>query len=195
MSTARRLRGLVGAGGLVLTAGVAWRSGAGPLESRVFRVINDLPDGLYRPAWVVMQCGALGAAPLVGGGALLAGDSDLAARAVVGGTGAWILAKVVKRTVGRARPGQLLPRTRVRGRAATGLGYLSGHAAVATVLATVLARGAPGQDTPAAAGSAAAAALLVTVVGGARIYVGAHLPLDVAGGIFLGLVVESLLPG
>lgn len=84
----------------------------------------------------------------------------------------------------RPRPVALLPGTRRRGREAAGLGYLSGHAAVAVALgmAAVPRLGPAGR---------ALALSAVPLVGLTRIYVGAHLPLDVAGGAALGLAVEA----
>ena len=62
---------------------------------------------------------------------------------------------------------------------AAGLGYLSGHAGVAVALgAAALPRLGPG--------GRALTLAAVPVVGLTRIYVGAHLPLDVAGGAALG---------
>ena len=103
-----------------------------------------------------------------------------------GGTSAWALSKVAKRIVRRPRPAILLPGTRCRGREAAGLGYLSGHAGVAVALgAAALPR----------LGTAGRALTLSTVpvVGLTRVYVGAHLPLDVAGGMALGLAIEAAM--
>jgi undecaprenyl-diphosphatase len=133
-----------------------------------------------------MQLGALGASPAAAGAALLAGDRELAGRLLAGGTSAWALSKVVKRLVRRPRPAGLLAGTRCRGREPTGLGYLSGHAGVAVALGAAafprLGRG--GRALTLAA---------VPVVGLTRIYVGAHLPLDVAGGAALGVVIDATL--
>ena len=72
---------------------------------------------------------------------------------------------------------------RARARPA-GLGYLSGHAGVAVALgAAALPRLGP-------AGRALALSV-IPVVGLTRVYVGAHLPLDVVGGAALGLAVEA----
>jgi undecaprenyl-diphosphatase len=118
--------------------------------------------------------------------ALAAGRRQLAGRLVVGGTVTWGLAKVVKRFVRRGRPTAILSDVHCRGPEARGHGYLSGHAAVATAL---VAAALP--ELPPATRQAALAA--AAVVGLARIYVGAHLPLDVAGGIALGLLVDAAL--
>ena len=106
----------------------------GPREARVFLAVNGLPDALYPAAWVVMQAGAFGAVPAASASAWLTGDRVLAGRLLAGGTAAWALSKLVKQAVRRPRPAVLLPGTRGRGRDATGLGYLSGHAAVAIAL-------------------------------------------------------------
>jgi membrane-associated phospholipid phosphatase len=173
-----------GTAALLVTATAVRRDRVGPGEDLVFRAVNGLPDSLYLPAWVVMQLGTLGAAPAAAGVAWLAGDGELAARLLVSGTATWALSKLVKQVVRRPRPAALLPHTHRRGRDAAGLGYLSGHAGVAVALgAAALPRLGP-------VGRALALST-VPVVGLTRVYVGAHLPLDVAGGAALGLAVEA----
>lgn len=181
-----RVRLVAGSAALLVTAAAARRDHVAPAEAAVFRAVNALSGWLYPPAWVVMQLGALGAAPAAAGAAWLAGDRELAGRLLAGGTGAWALSKVVKRMVQRPRPAILLAGTRRRGREAAGLGYLSGHAGVAVVLgAAAFPRLGPG--------GRALTLGAVPVVGASRIYVGAHLPLDVAGGAALGLVLDAAL--
>jgi glycosyltransferase 2 family protein len=171
---------------LLATAVAARRDRVGPCETAAFRAVNDLPSSLYPPAWVVMQLGTLGAAPASAGTAWLAGDRQLAGRLLAGGTGAWILSKAVKRIVRRPRPANLVPGTHCHGRDAAGLGYLSGHAGVAVALGTAaLPRlGRAGRALTLSA---------IPAVGLSRIYVGAHLPLDVAGGAALGLVIDAAI--
>lgn len=188
MSARGRL--LLGLAGVAATASVVQRDRIGPRELRVFRAANDLPDDLYQVLWVVMQGGAVGAAPAAAVAAGLAGRPALARRLLLSGGGSWLLAKVVKRFVQRPRPVVLFPETHCRGAEASGLGYLSGHAAVSVALASAVLPQVPPR---------ARAALLVAVpvIGFARMHVGAHLPLDVAGGAALGLAVDaavSLVP-
>lgn len=169
---------------LLFTAVAARGNRVGACEERTFRAINGLPDALYPPGWVVMQLGSLGAAPATAGAAWLAGDRKLAGRLLTVGSVTWMLSKGVKHAVRRDRPATLLPDIRSRGRDAAGLGYLSGHAGVAFALgAAALPRlSRPGRVL--AMGAAPAVAL-------ARVYVGAHLPLDIIGGAALGLAVEA----
>ena len=87
---------------------------------------------------------------------------------------------------GSTGPAGALPLTEelLRHSPSGGLGFVSGHAAVAAFLATMawpyLGR--------AARWVVGAAAVLVCL---ARVYVGAHLPLDVLGGAALGLAVAG----
>jgi membrane-associated phospholipid phosphatase len=179
-----RVRLGAGVAALLATASAARRDRVGPWEARAFRAVNGLPDPWRLPAWVIMQLGAFGAVPAAATAAWLAGDGELAGRLLASGTSAWGLAKLVKQVVRRPRPVALLPGTRRRGREAAGLGYLSGHAAVSVALgaAAVPRLGPVGR---------ALALSAVPLVGLTRIYVGAHLPLDVAGGAALGLAVGA----
>lgn len=162
------------------------RTGVPAWDAAAFRFVNALPDALAPLAWLPMQAGAL-ATPLVSGTVIaLRGDLRSGIRVAASGAGAWAMAKALKRVVARGRPGDHDPATVLRiGSADHGLGYPSGHAAVAATVALAWPN-----DTsswvPAALGALAA------TVGITRVYVGAHYPLDVIGGWALGAVIGEM---
>ena len=59
-----------GAAALLITAVAAHRDRVSRCEAAAFRAVNDMPGWLSPPAWVVMQSGALGAAPAAAGAAM-----------------------------------------------------------------------------------------------------------------------------
>ena len=148
-------------------------------EHTANRLVNRLPEPLHYPLWVVMQSGTAGAPVVAGGVALAAGRPVGAVRLTASGVSAYVFAKAVKRVVGRGRPGELVAGVVIRGRPATGGGYVSGHAAVSMALAVEAAALVPRWARP----FLVVGALVVAL---ARVYVGAHLPLDVFGGAALG---------
>lgn len=180
---AARLAG--GAAVLGVTSMLARRSAPPRAEIACFDAVNTLPEPLHGPLWPVMQLGALAAVPAVAGVLHVTGHRRAARRALISGTTTWVLAKAVKRAVRRPRPAGLDPSVQIRGVAATGDGFVSGHAAVAAALAASAAPDFPGWEPTLAA--------LAGIVGTSRIYVGAHLPLDVVGGAALGLAVQALV--
>jgi undecaprenyl-diphosphatase len=164
---------------------VAWWHARRPdvtgIEERVMRVINHGPDRPYRPVYVVMQLGSLGGG-LAAGALLTRRDRRTGIATMVAVTAAWGASKVVKRFTGRGRPDAHLEAITIRGAPQRGLGFPSGHAGVAIVVALTTAPVVPRPVAIVVAGAA-----VTTVL--ARVYVGAHLPLDVAGGAAMGLAL------
>jgi membrane-associated phospholipid phosphatase len=186
------LRLVLGTGLLVLTGVLVNSRQVGVHEENVFRLVNDLPlpFWLWPPLWTVMQLGNLLAIPVVALAAALTRRWRLAFDAVVAGGAMYLFARVVKEYVRRGRPQDLLAGVHVHGEAATGLGYVSGHSAVAVALATVASPYLGRRGRRVAWGLALTVCL-------SRMWVGAHLPLDVVGGAALGwlagVVVHLLL--
>jgi membrane-associated phospholipid phosphatase len=158
---------------------------AGP-EADAFRLVNDLPSVPFGLVWVPMQLGNLLVVPAAVLAALAFRHWRLAAGLALAGAGVYALAKVVKRFVERGRPSDLLDDVVVRGAAPHGLGFVSGHIAVVTALALVAWPWLPRWGRWVA--GVGVAAVFFT-----RIYVGAHLPLDMVGGAALGLAVGALV--
>lgn len=169
------------------TAQLARRPGVARWEERAFRLANSSVGPMERPLWWTMQFGN-GLVAVVAPAALGSRGRRPAdcARVGVAAFGAWQLAKGVKALVARPRPAALLDDVALRDGDPDGRGFVSGHATVAMTVATTAAPLVSDRDR---------ALLLVAagVVAFARVHVGAHLPLDVVGGLALGAVWARLV--
>jgi membrane-associated phospholipid phosphatase len=158
----------------------------GDAESAVFEAINGLPGAAFAPLWVPMQLGNIVAVPALAAAALMFRHLRLSAGILLAGVSCWYLARMVKEAVGRGRPAALISETILRQAPTGGGGYISGHATIAFALATVLHPYLPRPWR-------IVAWVLAALVGFARVYVGAHLPLDVIGGAALGCAVGIVM--
>ena len=180
------VRVVVGGAILALSAAIAGTERLSTFERDLFRLVNHLPSALDIPLIAVMQAGTIAAVPACAAVALATRRPRLARDLAIAGTAAWLLARVVKDIVSRARPDALLSDVILRHATPTGLGFPSGHAAVAAALAT-----AAGPFLPRRARHATW--LVVALVAVGRVYVGSHLPDDVLGGAALGWIVGAAL--
>ena len=182
------VRLVVGCVVLVLTALAIHKDYLGSREAAVFRLVNDLalPGWTWPGVWLLMQLGVIGAVPLVAAAALATRHLRLALDAVLAAGSIYLVAKLIKQFVQRGRPDSLLDEVNILGEPAGGLGYVSGHCAVAVALATV---SSPylGRRARRVAWALAATVCL------ARMYVGAHLPFDILGGAALGWAAGALV--
>lgn len=151
-------------------------------ERDVFESINHLSDVISGPVQAVMLFGVFPAIPVTAIVAMVFRRFRLAAVLLASGCLAYALARLGKPIVDAGRPLAVLPNADVivRGAIAQGLGYPSGHSAVSAALAFAA--------LPYLNGRYRWLILFVPlVVGFGRIYVGAHLPLDVLGGWAIGI--------
>ena len=182
------VRVVLGAGILAMTTTAIHKDFIGDREAALFRVVNELalPGWTWPGVWLVMQLGVIGAVPLVAVLALVTRRLRLALDAVLAAGSIYLIAKLVKEFVQRGRPQTLLDNVNILGEPARGLGYVSGHSAVAVALATVA--------SPYLGRRARRVAwVLAGCVCLARMYVGSHLPFDVVGGAALGWAAGSLV--
>jgi undecaprenyl-diphosphatase len=186
----RRWLPVAGAGAVALgLSSLAARHGTvGPAEEAAFDAVNSLPDALFRPMYVLQLPGVLVVGPLVAVGAVTRGRHRLAAAALAATAGKLVAERVLKAAVTRERPYTSIgPGVRTRGDVPHhGQSFTSGHAILTTSLAVVVMPWLPGRWrwVPWA---------LVGGNGVARIYVGAHNPLDVIGGVGIGLMVGAVV--
>jgi undecaprenyl-diphosphatase len=174
--------GLVGVAIAVLLLGRV--DHVSPLEIRVFRAVNGWPNWPGVVLDPVMDLGVVVAVPIVAVICAIFRRFVMGAVVAVSGGLAYGLAILSKHAIGRNRPGVILEHVHIRGVSATGLGFPSGHAAVSTAIAVAVI-GYLGWP------KAWWLLVLPALVGLARIYVGAHLPLDVLGGVSIGLATAS----
>jgi undecaprenyl-diphosphatase len=177
----------VGLGLAVLGIGflIAQRGQITLIERDLFRIVNDLPPLVLPAVWLVMQLGNVVAVAALTVVAALFRKFRMARDLLLSGGLAYLAADLVKGVVRRERPIGL-PVGDVLNEQVTGLGFISGHSAVAAALATAAAPYLSRRPRRALWG-------LAWTVGLARIYVGAHLPLVVLGGVGAGWAIGSLV--
>ncbi|SEO83585.1 phosphatase PAP2 family protein [Trujillonella endophytica] len=154
------------------------------VERDLFRLVNDLPGIVLPAVWLVMQLGNVVAVPVLAAVAALLRRFRAARDLLVSGLLAYFAADLVKSIVGRERPGGLPVGAVLHEGSIGGIGFVSGHSAVAAALATAVAPYLNRRGRRLAWTLAWGVAL-------ARVYVGAHLPLDVLGGLALGWAIGS----
>ena len=158
----------------------------GPIERAAFHAVNGLPDWLYSPMLLFQYLGVLAMPLVVAVGALAFRRWRLAAALVLVVPLKLALERVVKLLVERERPGTTVPDAVLRGVHPAGLSFVSGHAIITFAIAGLLGLVLPRRW-------AVVAFVLATLNGVARVYLGAHNPLDVVGGAAVGLAIAAVL--
>jgi membrane-associated phospholipid phosphatase len=196
MTTARSRRRRVDALTVVAaTAGTALCAWAvspgvvGGVERAVFRFVNGWPDALRWPLWAFQILGVLAVPLVVALGALAFRKWRLAiALVLLVPVKLLVEREVLKVLVERQRPGTTIPDAVLRGDdvPSAGLSFPSGHAVIAFGIVALL--------WPYLRRRWQLVVLALAVLNSvARVYLGAHAPLDVIGGACAGLAVGALL--
>jgi membrane-associated phospholipid phosphatase len=178
----------IGVGMVVVAALIARNGDVGQAERAVFRAINRLPGWLFPVLWPIAQLGNLLAGPVVAAVAAVLRRWRLCVAALV--VTFVDLEEPLKNLVERERPGTTVGDVTRHGGDVplSGLSFPSGHAMLAAALATIV--------TPYLRGRWRIVPwVLVVGVCLARVYVGAHNPLDVVAGCGLGLLIGAAICG
>lgn len=178
---------VIGGSLILLASSIGVRDGGvDPWEEALFHAINGLPSWLESPMQVVELVGALWIGPAVAAVALIIFRKPRLAVAAVAVTASkLVLERIVKLVVERQRPGVSTPDAITRGVPVRGLAFVSGHAILLSALAGVVSPYLPRRWK-------ALPWTVVTLVCIARVYLGAHNPLDVIGGAALGLSIAGV---
>jgi membrane-associated phospholipid phosphatase len=158
----------------------------GPAERAVFHAVNGLPGWLHQPMLYAQYLGVLGVPLVFAAAALLFRRWRLAAALVLVVPCKLGLERVAKLLVQRQRPGTTVPDAILRGVPHGGLSFTSGHAIITFAIAGLLVMVLPRRW-------GVVAIVLAVCNAVARVYLGAHNPLDVVGGAAIGLIIAAVL--
>jgi undecaprenyl-diphosphatase len=169
---------------LVLTGLLAGDGDVDGWEQAIFHAINGLPAWLEPPMKAVQLLGILGIGPAVAVVAVAARKPRLAVGALAVTIAKLALERAVKAVVERQRPATSTPDAIARGVPVRGLAFVSGHAVLVAALAGITSPYLRGwwKSVPWS---------VLALVCVARVYLGAHNPLDVVGGAGLGVTIAG----
>jgi undecaprenyl-diphosphatase len=162
----------------------AWLAKRGRLvlgEEHMLVFIYGLPESLRLFFLTVTFLGSAWILAVVLIALLMKERFDIALRVMTAGIGAYIVVGFAKEFVGRPRPGELADLLQ-RELLVFGYGFPSGHTALATAIAFVLAAYLPKERR-------FIVPVWIGLVATSRLYLGVHAPLDIVGGFCIGILL------
>lgn len=151
------------------------------IERLIFFWVNDLPQAWHGVMVAITYSGSLYGVLLVATGLLLAKRQWLALQLLGTSFVATVVVSIAKELVGRGRPTTVFDNVRI-GISETGMGFPSGHTTEITIVAVLLATVLPRRLRY-------LMVLWIALVGVSRMYLGVHGPLDIVGGVLLGVIL------
>lgn len=151
-------------------------------ELDVFNFIYGWPEWLRPLMWTITQLGSVWMAMAAVAVYWWQDKRPLALRLLVGSLAGYALVGFLKQVVDRPRPYELQDGVLAHDIISPGLGFPSGHTAIGTILALTIQPYLPKRWRwvvwP-----------VILLIGISRVYLGVHSPLDVVGGLAVGVVV------
>ena len=169
----------------VVLAVVASSGLIGNREAAIFHWFYDWPSLLRPPMLLITQAGSTWMVVIVTCALLVLRRRLVALQILTASLTTFFVVEMTKVVVGRPRPFVILPGVQSRERFVDGLGFPSGHTAVTTIVVLLLWKYVPKQYRW----------LLIVwlaLVAVSRMYLGVHAPLDIAGGLVLGVSMYEL---
>lgn len=149
-------------------------------EEHILRFAYGLPEDLRLIFLIITLLGSVWVLAVVLTVLLIKARFDIALRLILASSATYIIVGIAKEIVGRPRPG-VLSQILQRELFVMGYGFPSAHTALATTIAIVLAAYLPKNRW-------VIVLVWVGLVALSRLYLGVHAPLDIIGGICIGIL-------
>jgi membrane-associated phospholipid phosphatase len=156
------------------------------IETNVFRLFNDSPNFVASLFAIITYLGTIFTLLVITAILVALKKRYWAIQVFLAGFLAWVAASLIKVAQIRERPFDLLSSVHLTGPTQLSAGFPSAHAALITAAALVL-------FTNESRKIHWLLVLAVMLVGISRVVIGAHAPLDVIGGVGVGLIVGSFI--